>query len=125
MKASKITRQKAFQRGVDAEMRVIENLQKQGFQLLNHRYKTAYGEIDVIMEKDALICFIEVKARKNLSDGLFSITDKAKMRISNSALLWMQERTSNTDELYRFDVAIVTGDNHISYLANAFEAPEV
>lgn len=117
-------RRRAFYRGVRAEKNVRDHLTSLGFDLLEHRYKTKYGEIDLIMRRSDLVIFVEVKARPSIDEGAYSVTPYAQKRISDSALIWIAENaTSPTENIdYRFDVAIVTPDNAVTIVEAAFDA---
>ena len=124
MNESSAKKRKAYRHGVNAEKLALNFLLSQDFILLKSRYKTKYGEIDLIMKREALIAFVEVKARPSLADGLAAITPRACKRIANSALIWMADHADahhqNSD--FRFDVVIVTADHQLTWLEAAFDA---
>lgn len=117
-------RQKRYAVGIAAEKRVAGYLENLGFDIVNERYKTPYGEIDLIGLSNQVLTFVEVKARKSLSEGLHSVTPKSQRRISNAAQLWLAENADKIGEQHeiRFDVAIVTPDGSISYMKSAFQS---
>lgn len=127
-KVSKINpaRRKAFERGIAAETFVRKMLEEREFILLATRYKTKHGEIDLIMQKDRLIVFVEVKARKSIEEGLFAIPYRAQRRMSDCASLWIAENQKmfNTETDFRFDVAVVTPDDEITLIEGAFDTVE-
>ena len=51
-------------KGFAAETRLIRMLQDRGHDILEHRYVSKLGEIDIISQKDLSIYFFEVKYRK-------------------------------------------------------------
>jgi len=113
---------KAYEAGLAAEALVRDHLIEQGFEVLAERYKTKSGELDLIVSRDDLVCFVEVKARSSVEEGLYSITQKAQRRLAAAATQWMAdvpEIAQETSE-FRFDVAVVTPDNQITLLENAF-----
>lgn len=119
-----LKRRKAFHRGLDAEKQTGDYLTSLGFELLAQRYKTKYGEIDLIMQRENLVIFVEVKARPSFKEGAYSVTPQAQKRIANSALLWIAENAAalGSDMEFRFDVAIMTPDDTITMIEAAFEA---
>ena len=84
-------------------------LQLKGYRILERRFKTKIGEIDLIAQKGRAIVFIEVKHRKTADAAFYSVTDFQADRISNAAQLYMGKiyRTQPEAEM-RFDI-IVTG----------------
>ena len=54
---------KTYQLGFFAEKYAMIFLWIKGYKILKHRYKSSFGEIDIIAKKKNFIIFIEVKAR--------------------------------------------------------------
>ncbi|MEP3631026.1 MAG: YraN family protein [Hyphomicrobiales bacterium] len=113
---------KAYEAGLAAEALVRDHLIEQGFEVLAERYKTKSGELDLIASRGDLICFVEVKARSSVEEGLHSITQKAQRRLAAAATQWMADAPEIAEKAteFRFDVAVVTPDHQISLLENAF-----
>ncbi len=61
----------AFRTGLSAETRAAAFLMAKGYRILAKRFKTPYGEIDIVAKKRDLIAFIEVKARARLDDAAY------------------------------------------------------
>ena len=57
-------------RGRLAEMKAANYLRSKGYYLLEHSYKSRFGEIDLIFEYNGFIVFAEVKARGENSIAL-------------------------------------------------------
>lgn len=55
-----------FKKGVDAERLAADYLQAQGYSILKNRYKTKFGEIDLIIQHKNLIAFVEVSEERRL-----------------------------------------------------------
>ena len=47
-----------YQIGLNAEIITSNYLKNKGYSILKHRYKTIYGEIDLIASKDDLLIFV-------------------------------------------------------------------
>lgn len=116
-------RKTSYDKGLNAEERASNFLIQNGYTVLEHRYKTKYGEIDLIVQKDNTLSFIEVKARPTKTEALESITSKTKKRISNTASIYLANYTENYD-IARFDVIAVTPQS-IDYLENAWQLDEL
>ncbi len=54
---------KTYQFGYLAEKYAMIFLWLKGYKILAHRYKSKFGEIDIIAKKNNFIIFVEVKAR--------------------------------------------------------------
>lgn len=51
--------------GAWGEEIAAEYLRRQGWNILNHSYRSRFGEIDLIAENGRYLAFVEVKLRKN------------------------------------------------------------
>lgn len=66
-------------------------------------------EIDLILEKDRTIIFVEVKARKSgTQDPIDAVNRSKKQRLINAADVYLRRLTLLYE--YRFDIVAVTGD---------------
>jgi putative endonuclease len=106
-------RAKAMMAGINigqwAEQLALAYLSAQGLDALAQNYHSRYGEIDLIMQEEGCICFIEVKARRTNSmvDG-FEAVDLAKQQrniLTAQCYLQQYERYQALD--CRFDVLVV------------------
>ncbi|MCM1363914.1 MAG: YraN family protein [Faecalibacterium sp.] len=93
--------------------------------VLCRNYHSLYGEIDVIVESDTYLIFVEVKTR---SGGKFSLPREAvdrkkQKRIILTAMQYMQENL--TDKQPRFDVFEIMQNNgrinNFNLIENAFD----
>ena len=66
----------AFRAGLSAEARAAAYLMAKGYRILAKRYRTPYGEIDIVARKRSLIAFVEVKARASLDDAAYAVTPR-------------------------------------------------
>src|SRR5258708_12964108 len=57
----------AFRTGLSAETRAAAFLMAKGYRILAKRFRTPYGEIDILARTRKLLAFIEVKARASLA----------------------------------------------------------
>ena len=58
-----------YQKGLDGESRAALYLQNRGMVLLQKRYRSPFGEIDLVMRDGDTLVFVEVKARANADAG--------------------------------------------------------
>jgi putative endonuclease len=76
--------------------------------ILERRYRTRWGEIDLIAEQDGRVIFVEVKARRGSGYGspAAAVTRSKRDRIARVALSYLQRRAWLTRPS-RFDVVEV------------------
>lgn len=110
-----------YAKGIQAEKMARVYLEKQGYKHIHTRYKTKYGEVDLVMGKGNLLCFVEVKARSTEADALEAITPRNRKRIEHAALHFLSEYPEYNEHDMRFDVVTVTGDSSVQHLDNAWE----
>ncbi|MBP6892210.1 YraN family protein [Candidatus Babeliales bacterium] len=112
--------------GQDSELIVSKYLANQRFSILERNYKKFFGEIDIIAQKDDVIVFVEVKARKNSKVSLHNLVPYAKQqKIIKVARFFIADRHEATrNKILRFDVALLHVQDHqapeLTYIPNAF-----
>ncbi|NCT40539.1 MAG: YraN family protein [Alphaproteobacteria bacterium] len=100
----------SYSKGVLAEERAAKQLKRDGYTVIKKRYKTKFGEIDIIARKRDLIAFVEVKAHQSVRDSLYAVTPKTRRRIEQSALWFLSEYPEYSSFDMRFDVIAFSGD---------------
>jgi putative endonuclease len=71
----------AFRTGLSAETRAAAYLMAKGYRILQKRFRTPYGEIDMVARKRNLLAFVEVKARASLDEAAYAVTPRQQQRI--------------------------------------------
>lgn len=102
-----LKKQKAYQKGIEAEKISAQALQRKGYKILEQRYKTPGGEIDLVALKGRSLVFVEVKAHKNEEQALYAVTEQSRRRIENAALHFIAHNEGYNEFDMRFDVMIV------------------
>lgn len=94
-----------------AERAVADLLEQQGFELIDKNWKTRICEIDLVMQKDGVMYFVEVKYRTQPAqgDGFDYIGPKKLSRMDFAARIWCQNFSFEGD--YRLMAAAVSGMN--------------
>ena len=108
--------------GRRGELKAKKYLKKAGYKILESNFATRFGEIDLIAKKDGVICFVEVKTRKNIDFGypaeaVGKVKQEKYVIVANEYL----QRKGLTDKICRFDVIEVLG-GEINHIENAFFA---
>jgi len=109
-------------RGLWAEHRAALYLSLRGYTIIAKRYKTKFGEIDLIATKSGTLIILEVKARKRLEDALESVNIKTQRRIVNATLCFLADHPEYASYAIRFDVIAIENLVRIVHLDNAWEA---
>lgn len=101
------TRQTTGKHGEDL---ACAELERRGYAILARRYRTRYGEIDIVSERAGTIVFVEVKARRTDRRGRAaeSIPVWKRRRISAMALDYLSW-TGRVHARCRFDVVAIDG----------------
>jgi len=107
-------------RGRAAEERVAARLQAEGWALLARRFRSGVGEIDLIMERDGLLAFIEVKARSQLSEAAAALTPRQQARLLAAAEAWLAAHPGHGAAGMRFDLLLVDAAGKLRRIADAF-----
>jgi len=85
-----------------------EELRRRGYAILDRRYRTRFGEIDIIAREAGDVVFIEVKARAGdeFGGGAAAVTGWKQRRIGQMATDFLARR-GLLDQPCRFDVVTV------------------
>ncbi len=115
-------RQAAFARGLAAEVAAANLFESQGFSVLARRVKTARGEIDLIVRRNDLLVFVEVKARRTLAGAAESLLMRQRRRIAGAAEIFLADHPEFAGFDMRLDVVLVAPGRPPEHIAGAFEA---
>lgn len=110
-----------YKTGLDAEEMIAKHYIDDGFKISHKRFKTKYGEIDIVAQKNNLVVFIEVKAR-NKPLHLELLSEKQISRNCNAALMYIAKiENTNENYNYRFDYAEVINGSISQIIENAWQ----
>ena len=118
-------RLEAFQRGLSAESRAALLLIAKAYRILARRWKTPFGEIDIVARRGSVVVFVEVKARDSIDGAVEAVTERTKRRIVGAAELWLARHPQHAKGGIRFDVIVVTPGKLPRHIVNAFIAEVV
>ncbi len=108
--------------GLFSEELATKYLIDNGFSILENRYKSKYGEIDIIASKGKSLHFVEVKKRNSEIEGLYSITNRQKSRIENTAEIYLSKLNNHIFEDIFFDVIILSKFFKMKHIMSAWRA---
>jgi len=112
----------AFRLGLSAESRAAVLLLAKGYRIVARRWKTPFGEIDIVARRRRALVFVEVKARMRADDAAEAVTERTKRRIVAAAELWLAYHPGDAQRDIRFDVMLVAPGRLPQHIANAFDA---
>jgi putative endonuclease len=117
---------KNYQKGIDSEIKTINYLKSQGYEILASRFKTSFGEIDILAKHEDTIIGIEVKYRKSIESAAYSINTKQKSRIIDAMNIFLQDFIQE-NQIYpfiRFDVVLLSSSKEMNHIKNAWTSDE-
>jgi putative endonuclease len=112
----------AFRTGLSAEARATVFLIAKGYRILARRFRTPYGEIDIVARRLNLLAFIEVKARASLDDAAYAVTSRQQRRIIDAAQAWLMAHPEHAEFDLRFDAILIAPRRLPRHLLAAFDA---
>ncbi len=98
-------------------------LVSEGLRLVERNFRCKVGEIDLIMQDQAVLVFVEVRFRQSTDFGgsESSISRVKQKRLIRSAQYYLQCKYSNRPPMCRFDVVAISSEN-MNWINNAFYA---
>ena len=102
-------------------------LRRSGWRVVQRRFRSGHRDIDLVMERDGLVAFVEVKARRGTAFGqpVEAVNWRKQRELARSAFVWIA-RHGRPEEAYRFDVVGVLMDGErvrVRHVPDAFELP--
>lgn len=97
--------------GMWGEEVAADYLATEGYSIIDRRWRCARGEIDIVVERDGELAFVEVKTRRTLRFGhpLEAITPAKFSRLRILAGEWCQSTTRSIAGI-RIDAIGIVGD---------------
>jgi len=107
--------------GKESEAEAAVYLAARGLEIVERRFWTRWGEIDLIARDGEDWVFVEVKARhkKHSITALDAITPAKQRKLTMAALMYMKQRNLQ-DQNMRFDVVVLEA-GAINWIRDAFE----
>ena len=88
----------------------LQELTRRGYAVLATRYRSRFGEIDIVSEDRGITVFVEVKARRSASHGhaVDAVSARKRRRVAAMALDYLAW-SGRLDAPCRFDVVAIDG----------------
>src|SRR2546423_235671 len=99
-------------------------LRQRGWRVVQRRFRNGRRDIDLVIEREGTVVFVEVKARKGAEFGgpVQAVDWRKRRELKRSAMVWI-DRNGREAESYRFDVIGVLLDGagvRVCHVENAF-----
>jgi putative endonuclease len=112
--------------GILGEDLACVELQRRGYAILARRYRTRFGEIDIVARDGDTTVIVEVKTRDGdrFGDGADAVTGWKQRRIANMGIDYLCRHRLH-DRPCRFDVVAIdvsTAPPTVEVYTNAFDA---
>lgn len=111
---------RAYHTGLAAEESVARAYLARGYALRERRWRGAGGEVDLIVERDGALVFVEVKAAGSFARAAESLSARQMARIAVAAGEYLGRMPRGQATETRFDVALVNQRGEIEFLEGAF-----
>ncbi len=110
----------SFHAGMVAEDQVATEYERRGQKTRQRRWRGKGGEIDLIVEQDDGLVFVEVKRARNFARAAERVSHRQMQRIFDTAGEYLAGMPMGLNTNARFDVALVDGTGRIEIMENAF-----
>jgi putative endonuclease len=103
--------------GKDGEARAAEALERLGYAILDRRYRTKHGEIDIVARDGETLVFVEVKVRLTAEYGTAAeaVTPRKQRRLVRMATEYLA-LMHVAECRCRFDVVAIDGEGESARL---------
>lgn len=101
-------------------------LVQRGWRILDRRFRSGHRDLDLVAEREGIVAFVEVKARRGRSFGhpVEAVNWRKQRELTRSAWVWIA-RYGGAKQEFRFDVVGVIMDEsgtRVRHVENAFSA---
>lgn len=110
----------SYAKGVDAEALAVDALERKGFEVLDRRYRTPAGELDLVVACRNSLAFVEVKRRRSYAEASEAITCRQQMRMAGAAEIWLQRHPEYADCDITFDAVLIAPRAAPQHIPDAF-----
>jgi putative endonuclease len=110
-----------YRRGRVSEWLAAAVLLARGYRILARRFRTPYGEIDIIAVRGRRLAFVEVKRRATRLEAEAAVTPRQACRIAGAAEYWVSRNPAYHDHERGLDVALVTPGRLPTHVPDALQ----
>ena len=109
----------SYHSGHTAELQVARHYERDGWRVLQHRFKSAAGEIDLVLRRNDTVLFVEGKRARTHDIAASRISLQQIARINQSAEIFVDEHLSGQNFEMRLDASLVDQKGEIQIIPDA------
>ena len=97
--------------GFFAEHYASDYLRSKGYSVIGHNYRKPWGEIDIIVKKEGIVVFVEVKANKKELPGFepeLRVNRDKRYRMERIARTYLADNHFAEEQPWQIDIVAVT-----------------
>lgn len=106
--------------GMKAETMAALYLRLKGYKILERRYRTHLGEIDIVAKRYGVVAFVEVKLRRTHESAAEAIDRINQARVRRAAELYLAKHIEYTVFETRFDALVMAPGRLPQHIVGAF-----
>lgn len=96
----------SYQTGLWAEALCRFSLRIKFYHILAARYRSPFGEIDIVAARGHVLAIVEVKARPTFDTALEAISPRQRQRLQQAAMDFLAHNPRYNGHTIRFDVML-------------------
>lgn len=108
----------AYHSGVAAEHSVARSYEDRGYRVRERRWRGQGGEIDLILESETGLVFVEVKKSRSFARAIEQLSQRQLNRICMAANEYVGNEPNQMDTEMRFDLALVDSHGVVEVVEN-------
>ena len=108
--------------GKFAESLVILWMWLRFYNIIDYRYKTKLGELDLVVKRGKTLIIVEIKLRPSLAESLESVPKFSQERIVRATQWYLAKHPKYNDYTVRFDIVAIAPWRFPIHIKNAFYA---
>jgi len=109
-----------YHAGLAAEVIAEQAYLGDGHEVIERRWRGSGGEIDLIVRRDGVLRFIEVKKARNHMQAAERVGARQQARIMQTAQEYLGQSPAGLDSDMQFDVALVDGAGRLQIVESVF-----
>lgn len=113
-------RRRAEARGRRAETLAALWLIAKGYRILDRRYRSPLGELDIVAQRGGVLAFVEVKQRARADAALIAVGPSQQQRLVRAAAAYRARHRRLAELQPRFDLMVMTPGRWPAHLRGAW-----